>query len=32
MTFELGAAPAGLPAIPPAPPADLATQPGGAPR
>jgi hypothetical protein len=32
MTFELGAAPEGLPAIPPAPPADLATQPGGVPR
>jgi hypothetical protein len=32
LTYELGAAPASLPAIPPAPPADLATQPGGAPH
>jgi hypothetical protein len=31
MTFELSAVPTGLPAIPPAPPADLATQPGGVP-
>lgn len=32
LTLELSAAPAGLPAIPPAPPADLATQPGGVPH
>ena len=32
LTFELGATPAGLPAIPPAPKPDLATQPGGVPH
>jgi hypothetical protein len=32
LTLELGAPPADLPAIPPAPPPDLATQPGGVPH
>jgi hypothetical protein len=32
MTFELGAPPEGLPAIPPAPKPDMATQPGGVPH
>jgi hypothetical protein len=32
LTLELNSPPSGLPAIPPAPPTDWATQPGGAPR